>query len=532
MTSTRPGLATSSTRVAAWCVRVSRTTAISLALFSVAVGTLLAQTSGQLVGQQGVPADAAGLLVVAALSAGLLAAHSADRRSYLMRFAFVGMAATGIVARFAAGGGDIASDLGLALLALAVSGLGNRAMVTRISQPAALGAIALAISGLLAHSGLIAGQTGSALLLTSPGAALVLGILGAAVFVARPRWGAMSAVTSTGPVGRISRVVLVAALVVPALAAVVESALGQLSGGSDLVAGAAMTLTIAAVGIGAGAAVTAAATAYRRANQAEGEVSRLMQLGSEQHPLQMALFDDLVPEQANIPGWDVAASHTPAVGVLAGDWWDVIAIGQRRLLVMLDVVGHGARSALIASWAKHTVVGALQDGATPSQALSSAERLFCELDEIATMSIVEISGRQVTYASAGHPPMVHIGNDRCELVGATAPPLGVGTAYFPQRSFDDVGGGGLVCVSDGIIESRNASGDEWGTEQLRKTVSDRRSERATDLVEVVVDAARKHAKADFVDDATVVALKFGRGVPPGQMSAQSPSQQHKETPDV
>lgn len=133
--------------------------------------------------------------------------------------------------------------------------------------------------------------------------------------------------------------------------------------------------------------------------------------------------------------------------------------------------------------------------------------MFLGAGQIATAVVAQLAGREVLLSSAGHPPALALSTGKITTLGATAPPLGVGTAGFPVRRQRVGVGDVLVVVSDGIIEARQGRGPDWGQEALERLAARRASEHPADLAEAIMDAASAHAGGRFGDDATVVVLR-------------------------
>jgi hypothetical protein len=497
----------SAPRSAARWVRASRLLASATALASLAV--LAVSLRGQTWSATGRSVDVGPMeaAVVAALGGAMLCAHSAGRAMAVLRLVLVSVAAATLAGVALAGEPVVATDVTLLLTAAAVAAVGSRQLATRVAQPAALGVVALSVAALVNSTGLLVG--GGEVLRLAPLLAVATLALGISAFGARPRWGAMAAVTADGAVGRVTRRLVVGAVVLPAAvggASVWATGIAGVPGDSSAVA---IALTVALAGIGSAVAATALASAEIRARAAEVEVRTVGEIAAEARPLQDALRSDLRPRMSTPPGWELGWRHEPATGQLAGDWLDIVdGEDGRRFLVLVDVAGHGAGPALVASWCKHQIVSALGNGATAGDALAAVEGLFLGAGQIAT-AVVVLLGDSIELASAGHPAVHVIGRKGVEKLPATAPPLGVGTAGFPVRRRQFIDGETLVVVSDGVPEARDGAGIEWGLESLADVALGRIAESPDDIAEALIDGARSHAGGRFADDASVVVLRRG-----------------------
>jgi hypothetical protein len=437
---------------------------------------------------------------LAALAAGVLAAHDTGALSGRVRPYLATAAAMLVAVAVLAGDGIAATDLMLVLLSAAVGGLGSTRTTTAITHPGVLATLALALAGLLGGWW----TTDSSVLTISPAVALGCTFIAAAAALARPRSGVMAALTASGRAGRHVRLLMAGALSAPVMTTAAAGWATHLFGDAAVLP-LLVASNVALLGALAGVTALHLADAHAHRDSAEDALRAVVEASDEALPLTDALAVDLTPSAVDVAGWEVGWRHAPAVGKLSGDWFDVAEVNGVPFLILVDVTGHGAGSALIASWCKHQLIAALDAGAAPGEALSSVEPLFSRAGQIATAVVAKL-GPVVEFASAGHPPVMAVTAAGVADLGATAPPLGVGTAVFPMLRQPLAPGESLVAVSDGILEARNSLKVEWGDAALRRIVVARRAQGAEPVAEAVFDAAHTHAGARFRDDATVVVV--------------------------
>jgi sigma-B regulation protein RsbU (phosphoserine phosphatase) len=217
-----------------------------------------------------------------------------------------------------------------------------------------------------------------------------------------------------------------------------------------------------------------------------------------------------------IPGFDCAAMSVPARSV-GGDFYLAQPLASGRFSLALgDVAGKGVPAGLVASsiqarletTARHVADDAAAVVSDVNRALSHA----IESARFATLAYIEldpVSG-VCDIVNAGHLPLIAIGPDRGrELVPSTGPALGIlPDARYEVRRLSLAPGAVLAAYSDGVTESADEDGDEFGEAHLAQTLARHAHLTAAGLCQAAIDAARDHrAGAPAQDDVTVLVLK-------------------------
>jgi len=172
-----------------------------------------------------------------------------------------------------------------------------------------------------------------------------------------------------------------------------------------------------------------------------------------------------------IPGFEITSVCLPCNEV-GGDWFDYIPLRDGRVaLVLGDVSGKGMGAALLLSSARSIVRMCAEQGASPGDVLTQANRMmlrdFPEADFVtAIFAVLDPGGRRVVFASAGHPWPLFESSTTEFLETDAGFPLGLFESRFAERSVDMPPGSALVLYSDGIIEAANPTGEVYGEERL------------------------------------------------------------------
>ena len=244
-----------------------------------------------------------------------------------------------------------------------------------------------------------------------------------------------------------------------------------------------------------------------------------------------------------VPGLSVSAVCRPAREV-GGDYYDFIRLGRRRLgLLVADVSGKGTSAALYMAELKGLMLSLGPIYESPRLLLIEANRIMAgALDSrsFITMlyAVVDLDAGTLTYARAGHTPLIYASRNGVRRVVRVLAPDGLvlGLRGF-ERQFAELieehhlpvrPGDVAVLFTDGVTEAMNEQDDLFGETRLVRLLENEVDVSAESLrrrilrdVEDFVGAADQH------DDLTMVLVRIeGSGLdegPPG--SAAVPAEQ-------
>ena len=191
--------------------------------------------------------------------------------------------------------------------------------------------------------------------------------------------------------------------------------------------------------------------------------------------------------QQRLLSWDVPAldnveccavcRQAEAVG---GDFYDLTGLPNGELGIAIgDVSGKGIGAALMMASLHATLRTEVRhSGLNLGRLITTANGLFHEASlehfySTLFYAIFDPATRIMQYVNAGHfPPMVmQRKHSKIEWLERGGAPVGL----FPTSTYE-VGsialspGDVMVAYTDGVVERRNASGEQWGIERLAQTV--------------------------------------------------------------
>lgn len=284
--------------------------------------------------------------------------------------------------------------------------------------------------------------------------------------------------------------------------------------GGDLLANLWWIVAVAGTAMTVGAATLTARLQQRRA-EAESLAATVSGLYGEQRDASLALQQRLLPRQLpQIGGVEIATSYTPGVAgtEVGGDWYEVVDLGRRTMLVVGDASGRGLGAAGVMAAVRHSVRAYATQGDGPTDVLGKINQPGAiDVDgHIVTVlcALLDREAGTLEVATAGHPPpVVRRGDGQADLLDLpVGPPVGAAAGSRYRSTSAAVGPGvSVVLFTDGLFERRGESIDV-GLERVRATCAATPGE-AGELVAALRSALASDAAPD---DSAILAVHWRR----------------------
>lgn len=225
--------------------------------------------------------------------------------------------------------------------------------------------------------------------------------------------------------------------------------------------------------------------------------------------LQQAL---LPRHDSSDPGWQICYHYAPA-GLLSGDYCDFFESNSGLFFLLGDVSGKGVAASMLKSHL-HATFRSLADSDPPLDIMvEAANRIFSQITlagQFATLVVgrAERDGG-VEFVSAGHPPVLHLRKDTARHESATGIPLGVFDGVrFPSRRLSLDPGDMLLLYTDGLTESCNSAGEEYGFHRIKRVARQHLRTTPSKLIsECLSDHRNFQSGAKQVDDLTLLVIR-------------------------
>jgi len=197
------------------------------------------------------------------------------------------------------------------------------------------------------------------------------------------------------------------------------------------------------------------------------------------------------------------------VRAVGGDWYDYVPIDDHRVGIILgDVCGKGMAAALLMSATRSIVRRNIAGGGNPADVLrgvNASLRADFPPGRFVTLiyAVLDAGRHTLTFASAGHlPPVVARGEDCTCILTESGLPLGIFASDFSEASIDMDRGSSVLLYTDGIIETTDRAGNEYGINRL----SDALAADSPSAHSLTNDVIRYSGGQSLADDATVVLV--------------------------
>lgn len=203
---------------------------------------------------------------------------------------------------------------------------------------------------------------------------------------------------------------------------------------------------------------------------------------------------------------------------VCGDYYDIILARRDRIgIAIADVAGKGIQSSMVMIMLRsilHLVTNTTKSAGTILNWVNKGITGKIDIDHYATLSFLSYcaTDHTIEYASAGHQPMLlwRASTGNMEIIRQTTDPIGVerNSEYSEMKLTVDKGDI-IILYTDGLIESLNQDGRQYGIETLSQVIADNKAMSAKDIAsEVKFNIQAFIGSAGLHDDQTLVVMKI------------------------
>jgi sigma-B regulation protein RsbU (phosphoserine phosphatase) len=232
--------------------------------------------------------------------------------------------------------------------------------------------------------------------------------------------------------------------------------------------------------------------------------------------VQRALLPHAPPTLRN---WEVAAFSQPA-SVVGGDYFDFVNFADgAEGMVIADVMGKGMPASMLMANLQASIRIMIPESHCAREVVERLNRLFrhnITLTKFVSLFVghLEFESGKLSYVNGGHNPPFLVSplpGQKPSFISLfpSGPAIGlVERPRFEEREVLIPNGGALILYTDGIVEARSASGEEFGEERLRNLIAELAAGSAQEITQGVRERLQQFTSgADLHDDTTLVVFR-------------------------
>jgi serine phosphatase RsbU (regulator of sigma subunit) len=241
----------------------------------------------------------------------------------------------------------------------------------------------------------------------------------------------------------------------------------------------------------------------------------------EQLEIARNIQQNMIPASGiDTEGLSISGFYRAATGV-GGDYYDFIEIGRGLFgLIMSDVAGKGVPASLmmimIRTVFKSLINSGMQNPSKLVTLMNSTLASDISSDRFATLlfGIFNLKNMIFRYTNAGYGPLMIYKADknRCFQVNSPSGSIPIGVMpdvdYAEEKPIRLSGGDSLYLFTDGILEARNKTEEEYGMSRLSSFVPKIAARDAKEIADAIVDHVISFVgNAEQFDDMTLMVMK-------------------------
>jgi phosphoserine phosphatase RsbU/P len=225
---------------------------------------------------------------------------------------------------------------------------------------------------------------------------------------------------------------------------------------------------------------------------------------------------ELLPDENPILAGYAIAGTSISAQVVGGDYYDFIRLDEHRLCFCVgDVAGKGLSAALLMANLQATLRGQIMTSDSPGECLKKANQLLFHStppDRFVTLffGLIDTRDHTLRYCNAGHDQPFYI-SSRNDVQRLTTGDFILGimdTCDFHDATISFEPGDVLAVPTDGISEALNEEDEQFGEENLERSLLEKKNGTPEEILRgVVAEIDRYRGNAVQADDITMIVLK-------------------------
>lgn len=241
----------------------------------------------------------------------------------------------------------------------------------------------------------------------------------------------------------------------------------------------------------------------------------------ELHEAADSVSMEVVPDSSpSFEGFEISQWFVPFKGIPGGDFIDYINVGDDKLVIVLgDIMGKKWGAWFFAfsyiSYIRSTIRFVLkesEDFDSKDILIKINENIYndAKISEIFTtlsLVILDKNKKSIQYSGAGDLPIIYYKSESKTAGQLNSEGLLLGIkpdGKYKTVEVDVNRGDNIIIFSDGIAETRNAEGEQYGSQRLMDLVKQKSEDKQ--IIEVIKEELIKFSCKNFEDDISLVVV--------------------------
>lgn len=202
----------------------------------------------------------------------------------------------------------------------------------------------------------------------------------------------------------------------------------------------------------------------------------------EELELANKIHSGLMPKSISTELVDIAVEYRPML-YMGGDYAKFHFLDKDRLFFMIsDITGHGVSAALLVNRIHTEIENLIRERLLPGQILKKLDSFiksdFGKMNFFLSgfCGLLDFSVNKLIYSNYGHPPQILFQKNGKKIIFMESQTflmgIGMDTSEVYQVKLDFARGDRILLFTDGIVESKNSKGEEFGYERLKFFIRD------------------------------------------------------------
>lgn len=253
-------------------------------------------------------------------------------------------------------------------------------------------------------------------------------------------------------------------------------------------------------------------------NAANNELIAKGEIAEQELELAKNIQQGIIPSELKTwNGISFAAYYQP-MGKVSGDYYDVFYFSKKIFVLMADVSGHGVPAAMITMAAKQAFSQVIHEDNKPADIFKEVNKII--LDQVKTSDYLSAfllridEKNRLTYGNAAHPQAIHYIHARQEYQLLDTEGMFIGAMeeasdFYANSELKLQSGDRIYLYTDGVIEHKNISGEQFGMDRFIETLSHNRNQSLQiQINEVIANLKKFMGNAPIRDDISMIAIEL------------------------